>query len=214
MTDLMIVLPMAFVMVAGPQIVTAILLATSENPRRNSIFFLLGTAAGTAVGVTAAFLLTGLFGKHASPAAGDEMAKRIVQVAIAILLLVLAWKVYQGRHNTDPPKWMSKLETATPQFAFGIGVFMFLVMPSDLMTNLTVGAHLAHTGASWWSCVLFVALTVLLAGLPLLLLVLLGQRAEKILPKIRDWTTAHSWIVSEFVIGFFLLMTVKSLIGG
>jgi hypothetical protein len=32
-------------------------------------------------------------------------------------------------------------------------------------------------------------------------------------PQARDWMTTSSWIVSEVVIAFFLLMTLKSLLG-
>jgi hypothetical protein len=51
----------------------------------------------------------------------------------------------------------------------------------------------------------FLILTVLLVSIPLLLLVLLGPRADVILPKIRAWMNANSWIVSEFVIVLFLV---------
>jgi hypothetical protein len=37
-------LPMAFVMIAGPQILSAIFLATSENWKRNSLAFIAGAA--------------------------------------------------------------------------------------------------------------------------------------------------------------------------
>ena len=60
----------------------------------------------------------------------------------------------------------------------------------------------------------FVAATVLLAAIPLLLLIVLGQRAQTLLPKIRNWMTANSWIVSEILIAFFLAMTVKNLFAG
>jgi hypothetical protein len=36
-----------------------------------------------------------------------------------------------------------------------------------------------------------------LVSVPLLVLLLLGQRAETILPKARAWMTANSWIRSE-----------------
>ena len=54
----------------------------------------------------------------------------------------------------------------------------------------------------------------MLAGIPLLLLLLLGRRAQTLLPEIRDWMTANSWIVSEILIAFFLAMTVKNLLAG
>jgi threonine/homoserine/homoserine lactone efflux protein len=214
MNELPIVLPMAFVMVTGPQIVTAILLATGVHPRRNSAFFLLGAAAATAIGVTAAYWLTGLLGKHASPLTGDDRIERAVDLAIVVLLLLLAWKVFRQRHDTEPPRWMAKLETATPLFALKMGVLLFLLLPGDLLSMATVGAYLAHHDSPWWHSLLFVGLTVLLAGIPLLLLLVLGRRAKERLPKARDWMTANSWVVSEIVIAFFLLMTLKSLLAG
>jgi hypothetical protein len=49
----------------------------------------------------------------------------------------------------------------------------------------------------------------LLVGLPLLVLLALGKRAETTLPKLRDWMNANSWVVSEVVIVFFFVMEVK-----
>jgi hypothetical protein len=49
MTHLLKVLPLAVVMVAGPQIITAIMLTTSTKPRQNSYAFVGGAALATAV---------------------------------------------------------------------------------------------------------------------------------------------------------------------
>jgi len=57
----------------------------------------------------------------------------------------------------------------------------------------------------------FVGLTVLLLAAPAIAVVLLGQKAEVLLPKARHWMTTNSWIVSEIVIVFFMAITIKSL---
>ena len=213
MTALSIVLPMAFVMVAGPQIVTAILLATGMRPRRDSAFFLLGAGIATFIGVTAAYFLTGLVKERGAASGGDARVERAIEVAIIVLLVFLAWKVWRQRGRSQPPRWMAKLESATPLFSLRMGLLLFLLLPGDLISMFTVGAYLAHHGAPWWHGLVFVAVTVALAGVPLLLLVALGQRGQALLPKARDWMTKNSWIVSEIVIGFFLLMTLKDLLG-
>jgi hypothetical protein len=214
MSALPIVLPMAFVMVAGPQIVTAILLATGMRPRRDSAFFLLGAGAATFIGVTASYFLTGLLKKSGAPLGGNARVTRAIDVAIIVLLVLLAWKVSRARGRSQPPRWMAKLESATPLFALQIGFLLFLLLPGDLISMFTVGAYLAHHGAPWWHGLVFVAATVALAGVPLLLLLALGQRGKALLPRARDWMTTNSWIVSEIVIGFFLLMILKDLLGG
>jgi len=213
MTALSIVLPMAFVMVAGPQIVTAILLATGTRPRRDSASFLLGAGVATFIGVTASYFLTGLMKGRGAPSGGDARVEHAIEVAIIILLVFLAWKVWRARGHSQPPRWMAKLESATPLFSLRIGFLLFLFLPGDLISMFTVGAYLAHHGAPWWHGLVFVAFTVALAGIPLLLLLALGKRAQALLPRARDWMTTNSWIVSEIVIGFFILMILKDLLG-
>ena len=53
--------------------------------------------------------------------------------------------------------------------------------------------------------------TLLLVGLPLLDLLVLGKRGEDLLPKVRDWMTNNSWVISEIVLVFFLALTISSL---
>jgi Sap, sulfolipid-1-addressing protein len=214
MSALPIVLPMAFVMVAGPQIVTAILLATGMRPRRDSAFFLLGAGVATFIGVTGSYFLTGLVKRGGAPLGADARVTRAIDAAIIVLLVLLAWKASRARGHSQPPRWMAKLERASPLVALRIGFLLFLLLPGDLISMFTVGAYLAHHGAPWWHGLVFVAVTVVLAGVPLLLLLALGKRAHALLPKARDWMTKNSWIVSEIVIGFFLLMTLKDLLGG
>ena len=104
MRAVMTVLPMAFVMVAGPQIVAAILLATSVRPRRDSGFFLLGAAAATTIGLTAAYGLTGLFRKAAWHSGRDLRLEHAIDVAIVVLLLFLGVKRApgSGAHEAAP----------------------------------------------------------------------------------------------------------------
>jgi hypothetical protein len=44
-----------------------------------------------------------------------------------------------------------------------------------------------------------------------LLAILLGKRAEVVLPRVRDWMNRKSWIVSEIVIIFFIGLTLAGL---
>jgi hypothetical protein len=38
---------------------------------------------------------------------------------------------------------------------------------------------------------------------------LLGRRAETLLPKLRTWMSENSWVVNEAVILFFLVMALS-----
>ncbi|MEU1752164.1 hypothetical protein ABZ436_05835 [Micromonospora matsumotoense] len=45
-----------------------------------------------------------------------------------------------------------------------------------------------------------------------LTMLLLGDRADRVLPRMRDWADRHSWIISEAVVVFFLALTVVDLL--
>ena len=137
--DILTVLPLAFVMIAGPQIISAVFFATSESWGRSSAGYVLGAALSITLVVTVGFLLLGFF-------------------------------------------------------------------PSDLVTSISVGGHLSDNGDPWLDALPFIALTLLFLGSPGLLVVALGHRARTVLPKVRDWMNTNSWIVSEVVLAFFVVI--------
>jgi hypothetical protein len=207
------ILPLAFVMIAGPQIISAIFLATSATWAKSTLGYLLGAAASITGVVTLAYFL----GKSLKSAAGDgtdDKAGHIIDWAVLALVLYLIVHVFLTRKTREPPKWMGKLQKAKPSFAFLLGFALLGVFPTDLISSVTVGLHLAREGEPWWECLPFVALTLILLGLPALGVVLLGERASTVLPKIRDWMNAKSWVVSEVVLVFFAAITVNSLLSG
>jgi threonine/homoserine/homoserine lactone efflux protein len=207
--SLLTILPLAIVMVAGPQLVSAFLLATSDQARRNSLAYLAGVTLATVVGTTLVYVVAALFGLEGG-SRKSSTAGPIDYVIIALLVFLMV-RVYIKRKETQPPKWMGRLATATPGFSFKLGFLLFLVMPTDVITMITVGTYLVRQDAPLWHAFPFIFLTVLLVAIPLLILLLMGRRAEVILPKTRQWMNTNSWVVSELVIAFFLVVTISGL---
>jgi cytochrome c biogenesis protein CcdA len=201
---LLTVLPLAIVMSAGPQIVTAVFLATSREAKRNSLAFLASVAVATTIGVTVFYFVSSGVSEDDSADPGRNW----LDWTIIGLLVFLALRVFVKRKTTQPPKWMGRLERADARFAAKIGFMLYLLMPTDVISMATVGAYLARQGAPWLYSLGFVALTVLIAGLPFIVLLLLGRRADALLPKVRTWMNTNSWIVNEAVILFFLVMSL------
>jgi hypothetical protein len=81
-------------------------------------------------------------------------------------------------------------------------------MPTDIITIFTVGGYVGRHGNPWWHTLLFVGLTLLLAGVPLLVS---GSVPMFSFPRMRDWMQTNSWIVSEAVITLFLVITISGL---
>jgi hypothetical protein len=198
-------LPMAFVMIAGPQILSAIFLATSEDWRRNSAAYVFGASLSITLIVTIAYLVS----QGASRAGASNDA---LNVAVLVLLVVAAVRTYLTREESEPPKWMGRLQTANPRFSFRLGFLLLGVFPTDILTSFAVGSFLSGNDEPWWHLLPFLALTLVFLSFPALLVVALGQRAQTFLPKVRDWMNANSWVVSEVVIVFFVVLTLNNLV--
>ena len=199
-------IPLAFVMIAGPQVLSAIFLATSDNWRRNSAAFVAGASVSVTAIVTLAFVLSSGASDHG--ASGNTL-----DIIFMLLLVAAGTHTYLTRKTSKPPKWMGELETSTPKRSFRLGFLLLGVFPTDILTSIAVGGSVAKDGDAWWHVLPFVLLTLLFLALPSLMLVVLGERAERLLPKVRDWMNDNSWIVSECVIGLFVLITLSGLSG-
>jgi hypothetical protein len=156
--------------------------------------------------VTAAFLL----GTGASHGGASDTALYIV---VLVLLVAAMIRAYVKRRESKPPKWMGKLQTATPRLAFGLGFFLLGVFPTDVLTSVAVGTYLAAHSDAWRDALPFVGLTVLVLAIPALLLLVLGKRGQVLLPAVRNWMTTNAWVVNEIVLAFFVVIVVSNLAG-
>jgi Sap, sulfolipid-1-addressing protein len=199
------ILPMAFVMIAGPQILSAVLFATSEKWERNSAAYVLGAALSITAFVTAAYYL--LSGISDAGASNDS-----IYIIVLVLLVLVAGHVYMARETSEPPKWMGRLQTASPRFAFTLGFLLLGVFPTDILTSAAVGSYLAAHSDPWWHCLPFIGLTLLFLATPALILLTFRERARVFLPKVRNWMNTNSWVVNEVVIVFFIAITLSNLV--
>jgi Sap, sulfolipid-1-addressing protein len=205
-------LPLTFVMIAGPQIISAVFLATSERWAANSLAYIVGAAISITAVISIAYFAVQAAkgGSSDSSSSGDEGTA--IDVVLLLLLLYLAYRTYRGRNESEPPKWMGKLQAATPGFSFKLGFLLLGVFPTDIITSVTVGTRLAREGEPWALGLIFMALTLVWLAVPALLVVLMGKRAQTFLPRVRNWMNTHSWIVSEIVIGLFVVIQLNSLL--
>jgi hypothetical protein len=199
-------------MIAGPQIITPFFLAMSENWRKSSAAFLGGALLAVTFFVTLAYVVVRVL-HHSVGESHKSGANKGITVAILILLVLAAFNTFRTRKTAKPPEWMGKLESATPKKSFRLGFLLLGLFPGDIITSTVVGSHLARNGGPWWYCLPFVLLTLFFEAVPALMVLFLGKRADVVLPKVRDWMTNNSWIISEVVIGLFIAIEIKSLAG-
>ncbi len=195
-------------MMAGPQIMSVIIFVTAEKPAKLSASFIVGVAVATTVGVAVALALVSLLGNSHSlgDSSHDGSTGHIIQYLLVGLLVALAVKNYVRRETIEPPGWMGTLMSADSKKALVTGLLVILVMPSDIIIMLTVGVNLVQNNAGLLAALPFIAATVLVATLPLLLYLPFYRRAQQLMPKVRDWMNANSWLVNIIVYVVFIIL--------
>jgi Sap, sulfolipid-1-addressing protein len=203
------ILPLAVTMMAGPQIMSAIIFLTASKPERLSASFILGVATATVAGVVIALaLVTLLLGNGVSlgsPSNAVSLGK-LIQYLLVGLLAALAVKNYLRRETVEPPRWLGTLQSADSKRALITGLLVIWLMPGDIIVMLTVATNLKHNDAGLVAALPFIAATVLVAALPLLLYLLFHRRAQRLMPRVRDWMNTHSWLLNIITCVVFIAL--------
>ena len=195
-------------MMAGPQIMSAIILMTGKKPIPTSVAFVTGIALGVTLGVLATMGLGSVLGDQVDLGDPSDSGSTgtTIQLALVGLLILASLKTFVGRETSEPPKWLGKLQEMGPKAAFRTAALLITFFPSDLVVLLTIGVNLEHHGASFTEALPFIGLTILIAALPLLSYVLFRRRAEVAMPKVRDWMNGNSWLVNIIVYCIFIAL--------
>jgi hypothetical protein len=201
------ILPLALIMVMGPQILTAIFLVTSQEPTRNSGAMLVGVIVAGCLSLLIWFGLYEVLG--IDPGSSSDSSPSTADWVVAGLLALAAIHAFLGRHTASVPKWMTTLQEAGPRRAFTLAFLLILLMPTDIVAVIST-VHWLHVNNDGvlhgWP---LVATTTLLMALPILTFLLLGRRAREAMPGIRDWLTSNAWLVNVVVIVYFIYQLLK-----
>jgi Sap, sulfolipid-1-addressing protein len=204
------VVPLAITMMAGPQIMSAIIFVTHARAMRVSLAFILGAAIGVTGGVAIAMGIASLLGSNTDLGdSGDPSSTgTIIQIALVALLIAAAIRNWVKRATIKPPKWLGALMEADEKRAFTLGLLLLTLFPSDAVVLLTVGMNLEQSNSPYTEALPFIGLTLLIAALPLLGYLLFRRRAVQAMPKVRDWMNSNSWLVNIVVYVIFILLII------
>ena len=182
-------------------IIPAVLLLFTPRARTNGLAFLGGWALGIAVSVTAFTLLAEVIDtKDAAPAWASWT--RIALGAALIILGVHHW-LTRG-HVTEPPAWITSIDSSTPRSALRLGVLLSAANPKVLLLaaagGLTIGSTNLTHGEVVINLVLFTVIAASTVALPPLLYAVAGDRVLVPLGHAKDWLVANSAAVMAVVI--------------
>ena len=202
------ILPLAITMMAGPQIMSAIIFLTASKPLKLSASFIAGAAIAVTVGVMITYTLATVLGNSISlgDSSDNGSTGHIIQYLLVGLLVFLSIKNYVRRETIEPPAWLGTLQNAKPRLAFTTGLLLLSLFPSDFVILVTVGMNLVHNNASLLAAVPFIVATIFIAAIPVLGYLLFRRRAQQTMPKVRDWMNTNSWLVNIIVYVIFILL--------
>lgn len=210
------ILPLAIGVAVSPvPIIAVILMLFSKRAVINSAFFLVGWVLALAI-VGAVVLL---IADPQESSGGDEpsTAGSIIRLVLGILLLLLAIKQWRSRpkegESPKMPKWMDAIDSFTPAKSFGIAALLAGVNPKNL--GLTLGAAMAIAQVnlssieSAISMAIFVAIASISVALPVILNMVMGEKASTTLG---DW---KQWLIhNNATVMFVLLLVIGTVLVG
>ncbi len=192
------ILPLSIVMITGPQIITAVILAAAKNAVRETLKYI----AGAIVGMTIVVGLTYFTGFTVTK---DLELPRFADWALTIALVGAMISSFVKRHSAEKESRKDRKRSGT----FVAGLLLLSLFPTDLLTNIGVGAALPTVDNPLLVFILFVVVTCLLLLIPLGIVLLLGDRAAPILAKIRQIITNYSWVLNEIICVLILVAIWK-----
>jgi Sap, sulfolipid-1-addressing protein len=200
--------PLAITMNAGPQIMSAIIFVTTPKALKLSAYFLIGVVIAVTAGVTITYTLASVLGGSISLGDPSDSGSigNIIQYVLVGLLVILSIRSYLTRATSEPPRWLGTLQNAKPRTAFMAGLLLLSIFPSDFVVLITVGVNLAQHNVGLVAALPFIEATILIAALPVLSYLLFRHRAQRLMPKVRDWMNKNSWLVSIIVYVILILL--------
>lgn len=205
------------VAISPTAIIVVMLMLISARARTNGPAF----AVGWAIGSFTLPFLSYLLSDSASVGTDPDAAKggSVVQVILGVLFLWFAWSQWKNRPRAGvevpTPKLFQGVDKMSVAFAFGIGAFLAMVNAKNTPLGISVGVEMAQAGLDTGEVVSSLIVYALIAAstviIPVLAVLLLGDRVKPLLDEIREWLIANSNVIMAVL---FLVLGAKMLGSG
>jgi threonine/homoserine/homoserine lactone efflux protein len=209
------ILPLALVVTVSPvNIIAAIVLLFSKRPVTNATCYLLGFVVGVAAVVTALVVVADLFGWHGGSATDDGVG--MVKLLAGLGLGWAAVWQFRKRPRSDDeasmPHWMEGIENFSPGRSLVVGAGIGAGNPKNIVVcvaaGLTIASAALPVAQEIGAVALYVVVAVIGVAAPLVVTLALGERADTILERWRDWLTRYNTVVMATIFFVFAVVLV------
>jgi len=176
-------------------IIAVILMLFSKRANVNGIGFLAGWILGL-VGAGTVVLAIGLEASDGGPS--DTIGW--VKVVVGALFVVLGVKQWMGRpgEGEEPamPGWMASIDGFNPLTSFGLGFVLSALNPKNLGLTIaavaTIGSSGLESSEELVVLLVFAGIASLTVAAPVVLNLVMGERAKAPLDSAKGWLTANN----------------------
>jgi threonine/homoserine/homoserine lactone efflux protein len=202
-----------------PVIAVVLILATPAG-RVNALSFAAGGLAAVVVITALATVVLGAAGADEGSGEDPSTWVSVGRLVLGALLLRFAAGQWRARPRAgDPPpelpRWMRTIDTLGPGRAARMGVLLCGVNPKNLILILAAAAAIAAGGGSTAdqaaALAVFTVLAMLGVALPIAGSVLLGERADAVLERLRSWMVRESTTIVAVIV---VLIAAKLVVDG
>lgn len=204
-----ILAPAVGVAISPVPIIAVVLMLFSKKAKSNSLAFLLGWVLGLTIVGGIVLYIAGT--QDLSPGSGPSTAASVIRLLLGLLLLFLAAKQWKKRprpgEEPEMPKWMETIDSFTQVKALGLALLLSGVNPKNLALTLAAALSIAQANLSnlqnFVLLGVFVIIGSIAVALPVIVYLIMGNKAAKTLNEIKAWLM-HNNATVMFVLLFIL----------
>lgn len=182
-------------------IIAVVLMLVTPRGRTNGLAFVGGWLAGL---VIVGVIVLGIAGGTTDSESGQPANwVSVLKLVVGVILLMLAFRQWEGRPKGDEqaamPKWLDALDSFTPAKAAGMGALLSALNPKNLLLAVAGAAAIAGAGVSGGEEAIAYAVFVLVGSIgvaaPLVITFAMGDRAGAVLDELKDWLAKNNAVI-------------------
>lgn len=192
-------IPLSIGIAANPiPIIVVVLILDTPKGRSNSLIFLGSWVLGLTA--LAAVALASTSAAEASSYDGVKTVESVIRILLGLLLLYLATKKWGKRpkpgEEVELPKWMASIESLGPGKTLGVSLLITVANPKHIALTVAAMISVAQAqlapGTAVALLVIFVVLSSLGVGTPVIYALVGGDRAKATLGGWKEWLSANN----------------------
>lgn len=215
------ILPLAIGVVMSPLAIIAVtLMLVSKRAKINSLSFVLGWILGLVIVGGVGLLVAET--QDLSPGTGPSLVALVIRLALGVLLLFLAYRQWKKRlkpgQQPTVPKWLLSIDSFTPTQALGLALLLSAVKPKNLILTLAAALDIAQSTLgsvqSVMALVLFVIIASTSVAAPIVIFLVLGEKATWMLEGLKRWFMENNTTVMFVLLLVFGAVLIAEGING